>query len=89
VFTFVGAAAGSLLVQHVKPDLLRQVIPWLLMAIALHVLLVPRLGEADAHSRMASPLFHLLFGLGLGFYDGFFGPGTGTLWAMAYVMFLG
>jgi uncharacterized membrane protein YfcA len=29
------------------------------------------------------------FGLLLGFYDGFFGPGTGTFWAMAYMLGLG
>src|SRR4029434_4443334 len=34
-------------------------------------------------------LFHLVFGLLIGFYDGFFGPGTGTFWAMAYVLGLG
>jgi hypothetical protein len=30
-----------------------------------------------------------MFGLGIGFYDGFFGPGTGTFWAMGYVALLG
>jgi uncharacterized membrane protein YfcA len=34
-------------------------------------------------------LFHFVFGLGLGFYDGFFGPGTGTFWALAYMVLLG
>ena len=33
--------------------------------------------------------FDLLFGLGIGFYDGFFGPGTGTFWTMAFVLGLG
>jgi uncharacterized membrane protein YfcA len=27
--------------------------------------------------------------LGIGFYDGFFGPGTGSFWAMAFVLCLG
>ena len=34
-------------------------------------------------------MFHIVFGLVLGFYDGFFGPGTGSFWAMAYVLLLG
>jgi uncharacterized membrane protein YfcA len=38
---------------------------------------------------MARNPFHITFGLLIGFYDGLFGPGTGTFWAMAYVMFLG
>jgi uncharacterized membrane protein YfcA len=25
----------------------------------------------------------------IGFYDGFFGPGTGTFWAMAYITIMG
>ena len=89
LFTFVGAASGSILVQQVKPDLLRQVIPWLLVAIAIYLLVQPRLGERDLRPRMPGHSFHLIFGLGIGFYDGFFGPGTGPFWAMAYVLCLG
>jgi uncharacterized membrane protein YfcA len=33
--------------------------------------------------------FYILFGLGLGFYDGFFGPGTGSFWAISLVLVLG
>jgi uncharacterized membrane protein YfcA len=33
--------------------------------------------------------FDLTFGLVLGFYDGFFGPGTGTFWTMAFMLGLG
>jgi uncharacterized membrane protein YfcA len=33
--------------------------------------------------------FYLLFGLVIGFYDGFFGPGTGSFWTMALMMLLG
>jgi uncharacterized membrane protein YfcA len=33
--------------------------------------------------------FDLIFGLALGFYDGFFGPGTGTFWTMAFVLAMG
>jgi len=89
VFTALGAFAGALAVQHVHPDFLRTIIPFLLIAIALHFLFRPQLGDADAHPRLASGPFHILFGLALGFYDGFFGPGTGSFWAMAYVLVLG
>jgi uncharacterized membrane protein YfcA len=33
--------------------------------------------------------FYLPLGLSLGFYDGFFGPGTGSFWALAFVMLMG
>jgi uncharacterized membrane protein YfcA len=34
-------------------------------------------------------LFALIFGLTLGFYDGFFGPGTGSFWVLALVALQG
>jgi len=89
IFTAIGAGAGTLLVQLVDPTLLKLIIPWLLIALAIYLLVKPGLGRAQREARMASNRFHLIFGLLIGFYDGFFGPGTGTFWAMAYVMFLG
>jgi uncharacterized membrane protein YfcA len=38
---------------------------------------------------MERPAFYALFGLTLGFYDGFFGPGTGSFWTIAFVTVLG
>ena len=32
---------------------------------------------------------YILFGLSLGFYDGFFGPGTGSFWTAALLVLLG
>ena len=43
----------------------------------------------DLHPRMSRLLFDATFGLGIGFYDGFFGPGTGTFWTMAFMLGLG
>ncbi len=34
-------------------------------------------------------VFFCVFGLALGFYDGFFGPGTGTFWVVAMIGVLG
>jgi uncharacterized membrane protein YfcA len=89
LFTAVGAFAGALAVQQMRPDFLRTIIPFLLIAIAVYFLFRPQLGDADSHQRLPSGRFHLVFGLALGFYDGFFGPGTGSFWAMAYVLVLG
>jgi uncharacterized membrane protein YfcA len=89
IFTAIGAALGALTVQWFRPDFLRVVIPFLLVAIAVYFLVRPHLGDNAARPRMSSGPFHLLFGLVLGFYDGFFGPGTGSFWAVAYVLLLG
>ncbi len=89
IWTFIGSALGVGTVQLLDPSLLRTVLPWLLGAIAVYTLLSPRLGNEDIRARMASGPFYLLFGLTLGFYDGFLGPGTGSFWAVAFVVLMG
>jgi hypothetical protein len=87
--SFLGAALGTMVVQQVDPSFLRRAIPGMLLAVAVYMLVKPRLGTEDLHPRMARGWFDVLFGLGLGFYDGFLGPGTGTFWTMAFVLGLG
>ena len=84
-----GAAIGTLVVQHLSPALLQRGIPLLLLLIAGYTLCKPQLGSEDHPPRFRRGWFDLGFGLLLGFYDGFFGPGTGTFWTMAYVLGLG
>lgn len=88
-FTFAGSVAGTLLVQVLDAELMMQVIPFLLIAAALYFAFGPRIGHIDRHHLMERTPFYALFGLCLGFYDGFFGPGTGSLWALAFVSVLG
>ncbi len=87
--TVLGAAAGTLLVQRLDQEFLRRALPVLLAGIALCLLFKPELGAQDIHPRMTGPWFYLLAGSLLGFYDGFFGPGTGAFWAMAFMLGLG
>lgn len=86
---FGGSALGTLAVQQIDRTLLRRAIPILLVAVALYLLFKPRVGGQDHPPRMPRGSFDLLFGLALGFYDGFLGPGTGTFWTMAFVLCLG
>jgi uncharacterized membrane protein YfcA len=89
ICTLIGAAAGALTVQQINAEFLRKAIPVLLILVALYVLFRPRFGTTDALPRMSRAWFDILFGGLLGFYDGFFGPGTGTFWAVACVVGLG
>ena len=87
--TLVGALLGAFAVQHVSARVLERIIPVLLGAIVVYLVLQPKIGLEDRPPRMATTWFYALFGLGLGFYDGFFGPGTGSFWAVAFVWLLG
>jgi uncharacterized protein len=89
LFTALGAALGTWVVQQVKADFLRQLIPPLLAAIALYTLVTPTLGRASRPPRMGPWPFYLLMGLTLGLYDGFFGPGVGSFWVMAFMVLRG
>jgi uncharacterized membrane protein YfcA len=87
--TFVGAAAGAIAVQFLGGDLLARLVPLLLIGFALYFLFSPRASDIDSHRRIGDAAFALLVGTAVGFYDGFFGPGTGTFFAIAYVALLG
>lgn len=87
--TFIGAAAGTLSVRHLGGELLERLIPVLLIAFALYFLFSPRVSDLDTRHRIGEGAFALSVGVGVGYYDGFFGPGTGTFFAMGYVALLG
>ena len=60
-----------------------------LVAILIYTIFSPNLGEIDKEKRMSESLFYTIFGLSIGFYDGFIGPGTGSFWMFAFVSLLG
>jgi uncharacterized membrane protein YfcA len=89
VFTALGALGGVVCVQSFDASLLARVIPWLLAALVVFVICKPRLGLVERTALMRETPFYLLFGLLLGFYDGFFGPGVGSFWTIAFLLFMG
>ena len=89
VLTFLGSLAGSILVQQFDSHRLKEIIPVLLLAVATFVWLRPQLGEKDIHPRISRVKFDFIFALGIGFYDGMLGPGTGTFLALAFMLGLG
>jgi uncharacterized membrane protein YfcA len=89
VLCIVGAALGTLSVQQLDPSFLKRAIPILLVTVALYSLLRPELGAVDLHARMGRAAFDVTFVLFIAVYDGFFGPGAGTFWTMAFVLVMG
>ncbi len=89
VIAAAGSVAGAFAVRQIDSGLLAKAIPWLLGALVIYMTFRPKLGETSRHHRLEQPVFYGLFGLALGFYDGFFGPGVGSFWTIAFVMLLG
>ena len=91
--TFLGAAAGAWLIRHLDSAILGRLIPLLLIGFAIYFMASPRVDQGvsdlDRRQRLGATTFAITAALVIGFYDGFFGPGTGTFFAMAYVALLG
>ena len=61
----------------------------MLLFVFVYTLMTKDLGTVQGRAKMGKNLFFLIFGLCLGFYDGFFGPGTGAFWTGALLILLG
>ena len=92
VSAFIGAMAVSHLSHHETAQL-RSFLPVVLLALPIYVFFKKDLGKAPAahiaKNTLFSALIFAMLGLSIGFYDGFFGPGTGSLLAFAFVKFFG
>jgi uncharacterized membrane protein YfcA len=90
VAALVGSIAGARLVLVLSPTLLRPVVLVLLVAAAVAAL-ARRPAELARPSwvERAPRSVALCLALGIGAYDGFFGPGTGTFLLLAYAYLFG
>ena len=88
VLVFAGATVGVIVVQAIDTKALSLIIPLLLMAVAIYVLVSPRMSDDDAHQRISARGYAPV-GAAIGAYDGFFGPGTGSFFTATLVGFRG
>lgn len=85
----LGGAAGALVAHLVPADILRLIMPVVLIGIALFFALKPGLTDADRTQRMTPAVFAFTAVPLIAAYDGFFGPGTGSFYMLAFVMLAG
>ena len=84
-----GSVLGALLATVVPGDVLKAILPFLLIAIALYFGLKPNMGDVDQHRRITPFVFTLTLVPLIGFYDGVFGPGTGSFFMLGFVTLAG
>lgn len=87
--TFVFAGGGAWTLTVFSNAVLEKLVPGMLLIVVLYVLLSPSVGRERVRPRMAADAFGGVFGALIGFYDGFFGPGTGSFWMIALLSMLG
>ncbi|MFJ2115081.1 MULTISPECIES: sulfite exporter TauE/SafE family protein [unclassified Streptomyces] len=86
LMALAGSMTGAFFAAGISSETLRPVIMVVLLGVAAFVLLRPSFGSARAgapvgRGRTVSAI--VLVGGGIGFYDGLFGPGTGTFLVLA------
>lgn len=88
---FVGAFAGAWVVTLIDPGFLRRLLPFVLLAVLGYTLAKKELGRTHAPCLDGRQEALVASGIGvvLGFYDGFFGPGTGSFLVFLFVRLLG
>ena len=86
---FAGAILGALIQLALEPRVLRPVVLVLLVSAAV-VVAWPRKVDPSKHRlSVHAALYGAIASLAIGTYDGFFGPGTGTLLIVAFVLIYG
>ena len=86
-FTFIGSMLGTLAVVSLPPLYVKPIIIILLVCVTLFVVFKKDWGEINRTSAVAGKALYICmtFALGIGVYDGFIGPGTGTFLIMGFI----
>jgi uncharacterized protein len=87
--TAVGGALGGAALGLIDPKLLSKAMPVVLIAIAMYFAFGPKANEQDSIARLTPLAFAWGLAAPIGFYDGMFGPGTGSFFAVAFVTMAG
>ena len=85
--SFVGSSIGTLLVSRISNETLESVIPVLLIGAALFFITNKGPSEVKQNYKLLV-VFNLLV-FAIGFYDGFFGPGTGSFFVLSFIVVKG
>lgn len=89
VVAFVGSILGAALITVLPADVLSAVMPVMLILVAIYFAAAPRIGTETRPARISTRAFTATLALGVGFYDGCFGPGTGSFFMIGFVVLLG
>jgi uncharacterized protein len=91
IVSFCASFIGSSLVNYLDSRALKPVILVLLIIVAIYTFIKKDFGKIKVHDvKPSKSIFYgILIGIILGFYDGFFGPGTGSFLVLAFIILMG
>jgi len=90
-FTLIGSMLGVRAVLYIDQKFLTPLVLILIMFIGIYTLFSKSLGLEDRFKGLTKKnvIFGIILALSLGFYDGFFGPGTGSFLVFGFINIFG
>lgn len=91
LFALIGSFIGAWSLTQIDPAFIRKLMPLILLLVLIYTLIKKDLGthHAPHPNKHRERLIACLIGAVVGWYDGFFGPGTGSFFIILFVRFLG
>ena len=85
--SFIGSSVGTLLVSRISNETLESIIPILLISAAIFFIINKGPSAVSKNEKLLI-IFNLVV-FAIGFYDGFFGPGTGSFFVLTFIIIKG
>lgn len=86
---FIGSVIGTICVQFIDVKLLNFVIPIVLLLIGVYFIFMPKARELEAKPKISEKTYKYTAVPFIGFYDGMFGPGTGSFLSLSAISLRG
>ncbi|WP_371375728.1 TSUP family transporter [Sporomusa aerivorans] len=86
--SFIGSSLGAYTVRHIPPEFLKPLVVVLLILVAIYTVCKKDWGSESTYTGLTrkTAVIIALVTFSIGFYDGFFGPGTGSFFIFAFLM---
>ena len=89
LMAFVGSIIGTICVQFIDVTLLNFVIPLVLFLIGIYFIFMPKASDIESKAKMTEKTYKFTAVPIIGFYDGMFGPGTGSFLSLSAIALRG
>ena len=89
-FAFISSFVGAVCVSKIPTQILKPIVLILLVIIAVYTVMKKQFGQVHVEQKVTPKLLLLaaIGSLAIGFYDGIFGPGTGSFFIFFFIRFL-
>ena len=89
IVSFAASMVGAYCAWLLPQDIFRQILPFVLVGIAVYFVMKPDVSDLDNKERITPLVFSITLVPVIGFYDGIFGPGTGSFFMLGFVALAG